>query len=84
MHNLALIFVALTAQSRRQCPCGAVAERPFGLCRKCQARNAWRRKTTPARRKAARRRLTHRVRNFVRLLVGEPAFFATVSTGVEG
>ena len=27
-----------------QCPCGARAERAYGLCRKCGARAAWRRR----------------------------------------
>jgi hypothetical protein len=55
MHNLALTVI-LADQRRRQCPCGAVADRPFGLCRKCQHRNEWRRKTTTPRRKARHRR----------------------------
>ena len=54
MRNLALAII-LADQRRRQCPCGAVADRPLGLCRKCQDRNAWRRKTTSTRRKGARR-----------------------------
>jgi hypothetical protein len=58
MQNLALTVI-LADQRRRQCPCGAVADRPFGLCRKCQHRNEWRRKTTSPRRKA-RRRIGHR------------------------
>jgi hypothetical protein len=55
MHNLALTVV-LTEQRRRQCPCGAVADRPLGLCRKCQDRNARRRRTTSTRRKNTRGR----------------------------
>jgi hypothetical protein len=66
MHNLALTVV-LTEQRRRQCPCGAVADRPLGLCRKCQDRNAWRRKTTSTRRKGARRRNGRRIRKISRL-----------------
>ena len=67
MHNLALTVI-LADQRRRQCPCGAVADRPFGLCRKCQDRTTWRRKTTFARRKDNRRRLGRRVRSVARLL----------------
>jgi hypothetical protein len=66
MHNLALAVI-LTEQRRRQCPCGAVADRPHGLCRKCQDRSAWRRKTTSTRRKATRRRIGHRVRKATRI-----------------
>lgn len=61
MHNLALIVI-LAEQRRRQCPCGAVADRRSGFCRKCQDRNAWRRKTTSARRKIASRRPSSRAR----------------------
>jgi len=35
-------------QRRRQCPCGAVADRPLGYAGKCQNRNAWRRKADSA------------------------------------
>ena len=83
MHNLALI-VALAAQRRRQCPCGAVAERPFGCCRKCQARNAWRRKTATPRRKANRRRSARRVHNNARFLVDALALPAITSNGMAG
>lgn len=83
MHNLALI-VALAAQRRRQCSCGAVAERPFGCCRKCQARNAWRRKTATPRRKANRRRSARRVHNNARFLADALALPAITSNGMAG
>jgi hypothetical protein len=54
MHHPRLIAV-LAQDRRRQCPCGAVADRPYSLCRKCQARVAWRRKAMRTRRRAARR-----------------------------
>jgi hypothetical protein len=53
MHHPHLIAV-LAQDQRRQCPCGAVADRPYSLCRKCQARVAWRRKAMRTRRRAAR------------------------------
>lgn len=69
-HNLALAIV-LAEQRHRQCPCGspcgAVADRPFGLCRKCQDRNGWRRKNTASRRKATRRQSGHRARKLARI-----------------
>jgi hypothetical protein len=46
----------LTGDRHRQnCPCGAVPEHPYGLCRKCHARMTWRRRTTDNVRRAARR-----------------------------
>ena len=66
MHNLALTVI-LAEQKCRQCPCGAVADRPFGLCRKCQDRNAWRRKTTSKRRKATRGRIGRRARKVAQI-----------------
>ena len=76
MRNLA-VAVILADQRRRQCPCGAVADRPFGLCRKCQDRNAWRRKAASPRRKATRRRFGRRTRTNSRL-------HAETTTGMEG
>jgi hypothetical protein len=69
MHNLALAVI-LADQRRRQCQCGAVADRPVGLCRKCQDRNAWRRKTTTPRRKTGRRGFARRVDDAARFLAG--------------
>ena len=83
MHNLALI-VALAAQRRRQCPCGAVSERPFGICRKCQARNAWRRKTATPRRKATRGRSARRVHDGARLLADVVALPTITGNGTVG
>jgi hypothetical protein len=83
MHNLDLI-VTLAEQRRRQCPCGAVAERPFGCCRKCQARNAWRRKTATPRRKANRRRSARRVHHRARFLADALALSAITSHGMAG
>jgi len=82
MHNL---IVALAEQRRRQCPCGAIADTRTGLCRKCQDRNAWRRKTTSARRKTSRhRRLARRVRTVARFLADVLNPLPTISNGMEG
>jgi hypothetical protein len=83
MHNLALTVI-LAEQRSRQCPCGAVADRPFGLCRKCQARNAWRRKSAAPRRKSTRGRLARRVHDVARFLGGALALPAITSNGMEG
>ena len=87
MRNLALAII-LADQRRRQCPCGAIADRPFGLCRKCQDRNAWRRKAISTRRKTthsktARRRISHRVHDIGRFLVGALSVLL-INDGLEG
>ena len=87
MQNLALAVI-LADQRRRQCLCGAVADRPFGLCRKCQNRNAWRRKADSANRKSThrktgRRRIAGRVHDAVgRFLVAALAVLLT-NSGLE-
>ncbi len=68
MHNLALTVI-LADQRRRQRPCGAVADRPFGFCRKCQDRKTWRRKATAKQRKATRRPVARRLRDVAAGLV---------------
>jgi hypothetical protein len=83
MHNLALAIV-LAEHSRRRCPCGAVADQPFGLCRKCQSRKAWRRKTTTPRRKAGRRGFARRVHDAARYLRGALVIRLTIINGLEG
>jgi hypothetical protein len=78
MHHPDLL-AALALDRVRQCPCGAMADRAHGFCRKCQARGAWRGKTASKRRQAARR-----VRNFARLLVGAMPLLLTFSKEKEG
>ena len=43
--NHPILVAALAEDRRRRCPCGAVAQQPYGLCRECQAVAVWRRKT---------------------------------------
>jgi len=43
--NHPILIAALVEDRRRQCPCGAVAQQPYGLCRECQAVTVWRRDT---------------------------------------
>lgn len=77
MHYL---ITVLAEDNRRHCPCGAVAEHTYGLCRKCQARMLWRRKTQRKSRRAARR-LT--VRHGARLLAGAMSLLQNAAKGVE-
>jgi hypothetical protein len=49
---------ALLSDWPGRCPCGAAAEHVYGLCVKCQARAAWKRRKAPtqhATRRTARR-----------------------------
>jgi hypothetical protein len=40
-----ILIAALAEDRRRRCPCGAVAQRNYGLCHECQAVTAWRQET---------------------------------------
>ena len=50
--NHPILIAALAEDRRRRCPCGAVAQQPYGLCRECQAAAVWRRETTRTSRRA--------------------------------
>jgi hypothetical protein len=63
-------IVAPAEDRSRTCPCGAAAERPWSLCRKCGARYAWRRKVVSKNRRTARRLAKHQARASVRHLTG--------------
>ena len=61
--------IAILAEDKsRVCPCGAVAERPWSLCRKCSARYAWHRKVVSKNRRTARRLAKCQGRESVRLV----------------
>ncbi len=47
------LVAALVEHRRRRCPCGAVAQQPYGLCRECQAAAVWRCEVARAGRHAA-------------------------------
>ena len=51
--NHPILIAALVEDRRRRCPCGAVAQQPYGLCRECQAVAVWRRETERTRRRGA-------------------------------
>ena len=57
------LIASLAHIRRNACPCGARSDEPFGLCRKCQARAAWRRhnQRTLSRRRRTAARLARRV-----------------------
>jgi hypothetical protein len=76
------ITAALAADRRRRCPCGAVTERPGTLCRKCQARMAWRRKYDATSHRAARRIARRQARDGARLLASALALLSISDKGV--
>jgi hypothetical protein len=86
MHYTALLSSALIVATRgqgKQCSCGAVADPLIGLCRKCQFRKAWRRKTTQPRRKNARRRFARRVHDIARFLANFGTLLPALTNGLE-
>lgn len=61
--------IALPADNqRRSCPCGAVPEHPYGLCRKCYAGMVWRRHKSGSARRTSRRRRGRQSRERARIL----------------
>lgn len=82
--NQPRLIAALADDRHRQCPCGAVAERPDRLCRKCRARLLWRRKTTRTSRRAARRLAAHQAHEEgTRIFASAMALLQAISKGVE-
>jgi hypothetical protein len=70
------------AEDRRQsCPCGALAEHPHGLCRKCHAGMIWRRRNVGTTRHSSRRRRGSQARERVRILALATSMFRTSSKG---
>jgi len=77
-------LIAVLADERgRQCPCGAVAEQPERLCRKCHARMTWRRKTTRTNRRATRRLAALQAHEGTRILASAMALLQAIGKGVE-
>jgi hypothetical protein len=77
------LIASLADDQHRHCPCGAVAEQPQRLCRKCHARMTWRRKTTRTSRRAARRLAAHQAHEGTRILASAMALLQAISKGVE-
>jgi hypothetical protein len=77
------LVAALADERHRQCPCGAVAERPDRLCRKCHARLLWRRKTARTSRRAASRLAALQAHEGTRILARAMALLQVISRGVE-
>jgi hypothetical protein len=50
--NHPILITALVEDLRRRCPCGTVAQQPYGLCCGCQAAAIWQGETTQISRRA--------------------------------
>ena len=53
--NHPILIAALAEDRRRRCPCGAVSQEPYGLCRECQPTVVRRPETVRSSRRAAPR-----------------------------
>jgi len=81
--NQSRLIITLADDRHRQCPCGAVAEEPDRLCRKCHARMLWRRKTTRTGRRAARRLAALQAHEGTRIFASAMALLQVIGRGVE-
>ena len=68
--NHPILVAALAEDRRRRCPCGAVAQQPYGLCRGCRAAAVWRHETARSSRRAAPTLDTRRNRESPALRMG--------------
>ena len=71
MNHLNLV-AALAEDRRRQCPCGAVAQEPNGMCRECQVAAGWRPETARTR--------NHAISNWTRARTALVRFSARVAS----
>jgi hypothetical protein len=71
----------ISENQHQSCPCGAVAEHPYGLCRKCHAGMTWRRRDAGTARHASRRRRGSQARERGRILALATSMFRTSSKG---
>lgn len=77
------ITIALAEDRRRFCPCGAVTEHPYGMCRKCHARMTWRRHKTQSRRHTVGRRSSRLARDRARALAFAASRFRPTGTEAD-
>ena len=80
--NHPILIAALVEDRRRRCPCGAVTQQPYGLCRECQAVAVWRCETARTRRRAAPT-WTRAGTVKARLLARAASLLQIISKGVE-
>ncbi len=79
-----ILITALVEDRRRRCPCGAVAQQRYGLCRECQVAAVWQQETARTRHhaipswtraRAAQVRLFARMASLIRLSSRKGASF---------
>jgi len=80
--NHPILIAALVEDRRRRCPCGAVAQQPYGLCRECQAVAVWRRGTERTKRRGAPNR-TRAGTLKARLLAQAASLLQIIGKGAE-
>jgi hypothetical protein len=80
--NHPILVAALVEDRHRRCPCGAVAQQPYGLCRECQAAGAWRREAGQSGRRATLR-LTRAGTGKPRLFARAASLFQIIGKGAE-
>ena len=80
--NHPILIAALVEDRRRRCPCGAVAQQPYGLCRECQAAAVWRRETARTSRRATPI-WTHAGTAKARLFARAASLLQIISKGAE-
>ncbi len=78
--NYPILVGPLAEDSWRWCPCGAIAQQRYGLCRECQTVAVWRHETSRTMRRAipswtrartAKARLFTRVASLLHLISGK-------------
>ena len=80
--NHPILVATHVEDPRRRCPCGAVAQQPYGLCRECQAAAVWRRETARTSRRATPS-WTHAGTAKVRFFARAASLLQIISKGAE-
>jgi hypothetical protein len=77
------LIAALAEDRRKSCPCGAVAEPSWELCRKCIARITWRRRTRRPYRRAIRRHVGRQIPDRMGVFAPTTSIFRATGKGAE-
>lgn len=77
------LIAALAEYRRKSCPCGAVADPSWGLCRKCIARITWRRRARRPHRRAIRRHVGRQALGKMGIFALTASIVRAIGKGVE-